>query len=705
VSTAAAPPRDELRALRAELAQFRRVCDAVPVAIAYYERDGHICRYANQGYARMFGCTPQSVLGRTVAQVIGAEAARFIQPQVDRVLGELISVRYERELPGEPAVDGGLPRHIEVHLLPHVDDQGQAIGAFVLISDISRHRRAESALRLSEERLAKFMQASDEGIVFHQGGLITDANPPLLELVGRSLAEVVGRPALSFVAPEARPQVAEVMGAGRETRYDTALLHRDGRAIPVEFSVRTLQFQGHAQRMTRVRDIRARLAAEARIRQLAQTDPLTGLLNRAAFDEQVTLRLAEAQAQGRKLALLFIDLDHFKRVNDSLGHPVGDALLRTVAARIAAALRDDDLVCRFGGDEFVLLLQGVAHEDAVDGVARKLVRTVGEPVDLDGTAISVTPSIGVALFPAHGRTAAELVRNADTAMYRAKARGRAGHEFFQQAMLEAARAELALEAELAQAVSDEAFELHYQPQVDAASGALMGIEALLRWRHPQRGLVGPEHFLPLAEARRLILPMGHWVLVSALKQSLHWHRAGLARVPVAVNLSALQFGAPGFAQDVARTLAATGAEGPMLELEITERMLMEDIDAVRATLEPLRALGLRVAVDDFGTGFTSLRHLMRLPLDRLKIDRGFVEGLPHDSGAAAVADAVIGLARGLGLEVVAEGVETPAQREHLLQRGCRVQQGLLHGAPMPAAQLAQWLQQRRLPALGIRPSP
>ncbi len=683
-------PPDELRALRAELAQFRRVCNAVPVAIAYYERAGNVCRYANEGYAAMFGQTVHSILGLTVAEVIGAEAAALIQPQVDRVLSELVSVRYERSL---PAPDGSL-RSIEVHLLPHSDESGAAIGAFVLIADISRHRQAEAALRESEERLAKFMQASAEGIVFHQGGLITDANPPLLQLLGYHLPELMGRPALDFVAPDARQQVTAVMTANRETRYDTAVLHKSGERIPVEFIVRSMHVGGALQRMTIVRDIRPRLQAEARIHHLAHHDALTGLPNRMAFIERAGTLLAQARLAGRALALLFVDLDHFKRINDSLGHPVGDVLLQTVAGRITATLREADLVSRFGGDEFVLLLHGAADEAAVAEVARKLLAAVGEPLQVQGTTISVTPSIGVAMFPAHGDTAAELIKHADTAMYHAKARGRAGHEFFRPEMAEAASTELAMEGRLAQAVRDEEFVLFFQPQVDAASGSLLGVEALLRWQHPQQGLIGPELFIPLAEARRLILPMGRWVLRQALRHAVAWHASTLAPVPVAVNLSALEFQAEGFADSVEHALAEAGAAGTMLDLEITERMLMDDTGGVLATLVQLRAQGVRVTVDDFGTGYSSLQTLGRLPLDRLKLDRSFVAGLPDDAAAAAIAAAVIQMGQGLKLQVLAEGVETHEQQTWLLRQGCSAQQGLVHGEPMPAAEFEVWLRAR-----------
>ena len=683
-------PADELRALHAQLAQFRRLCNNVPVAMAYYERFGNTCRYANQGYAEMFGFDEQSILGREVAEVIGDEAAQTIRPQVDRVLSEQVSARYERLIPGP----GGDLRSIEVHLLPHVDGAGAAIGAFVLISDITRHRRAEAALRDSEERLAKFMHASAEGIVFHKAGIITDANPPLLALLGHTMEQLLGRSPLDFIAPDHHARVIEVMTSGQEISYDSMALHADGSRLPVEFIVRTMQHQGEQLRMTIVRDLRDRLEAQARIHHLAHHDTLTGLPNRAAFIGRATTLLAQARQAGQGVALLFIDLDHFKRVNDSLGHPAGDRLLQTVAERIIATLREADLVARFGGDEFVLLLAGAASASAVAEVAGKLLAAVGAPLEVPGAWISVTPSIGVAMFPEHGDSAAELIKHADTAMYQAKARGRAAFHFFHPALAQRAQAELAMESRLAQAVSDREFVLHYQPQLRVTDGALIGVEALVRWLHPERGLIGPDDFIRIAEARRLILPIGQWVLDTALAQAVQWHRSGVAAVPMAVNLSALQFQAHGFVATIERALADADATGPMLELELTERMLMDDLDAVRGVLSTLRAMGVRIAVDDFGTGYTSLQHLKSLPLDRLKIDRSFVEDLPGDAGSAAIANAIIQMGLGLKLEVVAEGVETAAQRAHLLAQGCHAQQGLLDCAPMPVAAFEDWLRQR-----------
>ena len=716
--TARDPYDAELQALQARIAQFTLLCNNVPAAIAYYQRqDGYTCRYANLAYAQMFGRTEENILGLPVAQIIGADAAAAIQPRIDEVIRELRATRYERKLPiGQPG--SGRMRSIEVHLLPHVGPEGDAVGAFVLISDITRHRDAEAAVRESEERLAKFMHASAEGIVFHKGGFITDANPPLLEMIGYSMEEVLGRSTLDFVAPAARPRVAAVIAAAPEISYDSVVLHRDGHEIPVEFIVRTVHYHGEMLRMTIVRDIRDRLEAQARIHHLAHHDALTGLPNRLAFDERAQAALDHARDRGEGLALLFIDLDHFKRVNDSLGHQVGDMLLRTVADRITATLRwaparedgedaagkaepaprEGDLVARFGGDEFVLLLSGNPSPDAVKAVADKLLATVGQPLQVEGASISVTPSIGVAMYPEHGQTPAELIKHADTAMYQAKSAGRAHWCLFEPSMAENAYAELAMESLLAQAVREQQFQLHFQPQLSLADGSLLGVEALVRWQHPLRGLLGADAFIPLAEARRLILPIGQWVLHEALRCAVRWHQNGLAAVPLAVNVSTLQFQSSGFVESVEQALAATGASGHMLELELTERMLMEDVAAVRASLVRLKAIGVRIAIDDFGTGYTSLAHLKHLPIDRLKIDRSFVTDLPADRGSAAIAHAIIQLGRSLDMQVLAEGVETPAQRDWVQQQGCDAQQGFLSGGPLPQGSFEAWLRARKRPA-------
>jgi diguanylate cyclase (GGDEF)-like protein/PAS domain S-box-containing protein len=677
--------RAELAA-RAKAEQFRLLADNVPVLIAYYEAATYRCLFANKQYARTFGRDERSILGLTFAEVIGKAAAAEIQPQVDRMLNERRAVSYERRMPDAD----GQTRWIQVDLLPHLGPDGAPLAAFVLISDISKFRRAEQAVRESEERLAKFMQASCEGIVFHKGGFITDVNPPLLALIGYTLEEMLGRRTLEFIAPEEVAKVAAVIASGQETSYDSVIVHKDGTRIPVEFIVRTMERGGERFRMTIVRDLRDREAARARIHHLAHHDALTGLPNRAAFIEHLEQLVHPASEHEPPLALLFIDLDHFKRVNDSLGHLAGDRLLQTVALRITGCLRETDLVARFGGDEFLVLLADASRRADVEDVARKLLATIEAPVDAEGRPISVSASIGVALCPDHGLTPAELIKHADAAMYLAKSRGRANVQFFDPGTASVAYSALVIEGELAQGLARGEFVLYFQPQLRARDGAFVGCEALIRWQHPRRGLLPPDEFIPVAEQRRLMLPIGRWALLQAARAAQSWRGGALADAPVAVNLSSMQFHASGFVETVTEVLRETGLDGRRLELELTERMLMSDLGPVRETLARLKALGIRISVDDFGTGYSSLGHLKELPIDKMKIDRSFVRDLP-ERDSAAIATAVIQMGHSLDITVIAEGVETAAQRDFLAAAGCDELQGDAIGPPMTSEALERWV--------------
>ncbi len=674
---------------RSQAEQFRLLADNVPALIAYYRAADNLCLFANKQYAQTFGWDERSIVGRHTWEVIGDAAWQQVQPKFDVVLRERRSVAYERQL----TRPDGQPQWIEVHLLPHLDADGAAIACFVLISDITKHRLAEQAVRESEERLGKFMQASCEGIVFHKDGFITDANAPACALLGYALDELLGRRTLEFVAPERVAQVSAVITARLETAYESVVIDKAGQRIPVEFIVRTMLHEGETMRMTIVRDLRDRHAALARIHHLAHHDALTGLPNRMAFMDQLDHLMGAARAADGALALLFIDLDHFKRVNDSLGHLVGDLLLQTVTARITDCLRTDDCVARFGGDEFMVLLTGVTDRAVVEQVAGKLLAAIEAPLDVGGRPISVSPSIGVALFPEHGRTPAELIQHADAAMYQAKARGRATIRFFDPDLASAAYDALVIEGQLSQALATGAFELHYQPQLRARDGRLVGVEALIRWHHPERGLLLPDDFIPVAEQRRLMLPIGHWVLREALRTARGWHAGGLT-LPVSVNLSSMQFQQRGFVDGLAQLLEQEQASGGWLELELTERMLMEDLDEVKAVLGRIRALGIRISVDDFGTGYFSLGHLKELPIDKVKIDRSFVQDLPGSPDACAIARAIVQLGHSLELVVVAEGVETQAQEHFLRELGCDELQGLLISAPLTSEALQRWAARR-----------
>jgi diguanylate cyclase (GGDEF)-like protein/PAS domain S-box-containing protein len=680
---------------RARADQFQLLADNVPVLISSFEAGSFRCLFANKLYAHTFGFDEHSVIGCTFAEIIGPDAAEAIQPYVDYVLFEHKATSYEREL---RAPDG--TRHwLEVNLIPHVGLDGTLLAAFVLITDITKHRLAEQSVRESEERLGKFMQASVEGILFHKQGYITDANPPLCELVGFTLDELLGRYVLDFVPADQVSKVATIMEAGEETSYESVILHKDGRRMPIEFIVRTIERHGERMRMSIVRDIRDRHAAQAHIHHMAHHDVLTGLPNRVSLMEHLGHMIATARRNDSQVALLFIDLDHFKRVNDSLGHLVGDTLLQTLARRITETLRTTDVVARFGGDEFIVLLPRTLQRMDVEEVAQKLLAAIEVPVNADGRLISVTPSIGVSMFPHDGETADDLIKNADTAMYLAKSRGRANFQFFTSEMASSAYAALVLESQMAQALARGEFELYFQPQVRARDGVLVGAEALIRWNHPERGLLLPDAFIPLAEQQRLMLPIGQWVLREAARCARRWHVAGMVGVPVAVNLSTVQFQTSGFTALIEQLLQEEDVGGELLEFELTERMLMDDLPEVKRKLCELKEMGIRISVDDFGTGYSSLAHLKELPIDKMKIDRSFVLGLPGESDSAAIARAIVQMARGLGLAVIAEGVETEAQRGFLARLDCDELQGTLISTPLTLADFERWAHAHRAAAL------
>ena len=462
--------------------------------------------------------------------------------------------------------------------------------------------------------------------------------------------------------------------------------------------------EGLAEHLAAPASQREQEAAEARILFLTHHDPLTGLPNRGTFVRQSAALFEQASLAQGGLALMVIGLDHFKRVNESLGYDVGDAVLRTVAQRIITALRVTDLVGRLAGDQFLVMLGGSPDATAINDVAGKLLQAIEATLPLENErSISITASIGVALFPLHSMQPEVLLRQADTAATHAKQHGGAQALNFVPEMSTAAFDALVLESDLARALAEGQFELAYQPQVRWGDGVLVGVEALVRWRHPERGWVSPDDFIPLAEQRRLMLGIGQWVLNEALNRARQWRAVGLITVRVGVNLSAMQFQGGGFLAWVTRALQESGVSGEALELEVTERMIMDDLPDGHASLEALRRLGVHVALDDFGTGTTSLSQLRHLGIDRLKIDRSFVADLPHDRASAAVADAIIRLAQGLNLEVLAEGVETEAQWAWLAARGCPMAQGHVIALPMPAAEFERWLAGRTSSAGGSLP--
>ena len=566
-----------------------------------------------------------------------------------------------------------------------------------------------AALKQSQLRFERVLDVAPEGILLTDAeGRIVIANGRCETLFGYAREELLGQP-IELLLPEERraphremraaymqkPRVREMGSPG----LDLVARRKDGTVFPVDVSLGPLETEQGTWVVAMVRDMSERKRFEEEILRQATHDALTGLPNRTLFRQLLEQAMSQAQRDETLLAVIFLDLDGFKTLNDTLGHSAGDGLLTQVAARLRAALRASDVVARQGGDEFTILVSGVRHIQDVTRVAEKLLAVIAKPYEVEGREVEVTASLGITLYPIDDADADSLLRNADTAMYRAKHEGRNRYSFYTAEMNAEVRHRLEMETGLRRALREGQFEVFYQPQVRVKDGAWVGLEALIRWRHPERGLVLPGEFISIAEESGLIEPIGEWVLATVCRQIAEWKRRGLPPLRVAVNLSARQFGKASLLDDVAAILTGPGMGqcGSLLELEVTESILMGDSQRSAALLEGLRALGLGLAIDDFGTAYSSLSYLKRFPLTALKIDRSFIDGVVEDANDAAIARAIIELAHSLHLAVVAEGVETPAQWQWLKEHGCDLAQGYLFGRPMPAAEVEAQMRERCAP--------
>ncbi|MDA0737637.1 MAG: EAL domain-containing protein [Nitrospirae bacterium] len=446
-----------------------------------------------------------------------------------------------------------------------------------------------------------------------------------------------------------------------------------------------------------------RKRADERMAFLAQYDSLTGLANRSLFKELLGLALARAERNGKHVALMFLDLDRFKIINDSLGHDGGDQVLKVVAERLRSRMRKSDTVARLGGDEFTVILEGIGTVQDATNVAQELLDIVAQPIMVQDQELFVTPSIGIAIHPQYGKDSETLIKNADMAMYRAKRQGRNTYRFYTTTMEGNGKASqhLAMETNLRHALDREEFLLHYQPLIDMKSGRVIALEALLRWCHPERGLILPEEFIPLAEENGMIVPIGEWVMATACQQNKEWQEAGLPLTSVSVNLSARQFRQKSFVGKVASILAQSKLDPQFLELELTESLLFESNGASTNRLKELKALGLNISIDDFGTGYSSLSYLKCFPIDTLKIDRSFVGDIPSNEGDSAIASGMIALAHGLHMKVTAEGVETQAQWDFLRERGCDAIQGFLMSPAVAPEEVTTCFQNRWLEPVAV----
>jgi len=554
------------------------------------------------------------------------------------------------------------------------------------------HRKAVQALAESEERYRLLVDNSQDAIFLTagRGGRILSANPAACSMFGASVEELVagGRAALlDPTDPRLRAAVEEHARTG-QFAGEVTLRRRSGESFPAEVKAAVFTASdGTEYGSTIIHDITER----KRLEHLAEHDALTGLPNRLLFSDRLELALAGTARTGRHLAVMFMDLDRFKNINDSLGHEMGDQLLREAALRLRSSVRATDTVSRQGGDEFLVLLPELDAEEDAARVAEKLNAAMARPFQLGASEVVVSASIGIACSPEDGTEPDVLLRNADAALYAAKGAGRNRYQFYSADMNARTLDRLHLEADLRRALERGQLFLVYQPQVNLASGALVGIEALVRWRHPQRGVVPPAEFIHVAEDSGQITAIGTWVMETACRQHAEWVAQGLAVGSMAVNVSAYQFRQPGFVESVAAALERAGLPPGRLELEVTESVVMQGVMEVLVKLEALQRLGVRLAIDDFGTGYSSLSYLRQFPVHRLKIDQSFTQRLPDDRGSEAIAQAIISMGHSLGMDALAEGVETAAQAERLQSLWCDTAQGYHYAKPLPAEAFADYL--------------
>jgi diguanylate cyclase (GGDEF)-like protein/PAS domain S-box-containing protein len=565
--------------------------------------------------------------------------------------------------------------------------------ALALAKSVRRHRQVESALGDSLRRYRRFFESTPAGIYRSSvDGRFFECNPALVRLLRYDSVEELLRAdaaSLYFDPAERQRFIARLKTAGQLDESEFRLRRKDGSPVWILENVTWRGAQdGEPDSIEgTLIDITGRKAAESGIAYQAYHDGLTGLPNRALFLDRLAQSLAKARRTDTGVAVLMLDVDRFKTVNDVHGHDLGDRLLRTAAERLRAMVRQGDTAARFGGDQFTVLLQYDAGADDAAKVAQNLLERLAEPFLLDERPLRVTASAGISLYPADGADADSLLRSADLARRRAKELGGNCYELCTAAMNARAVARLALDADLRRALERQELELVYQPVVSFATGLTVAMEALLRWRHPQRGLVPPAQFIPLAEELRLVIPIGEWVLANACRQAREWQRGALPGIRIAVNLSALHFQNAGLPDTLAALLHEVGLDPGSLDLEITESAAMQNVEQTVATLAALRGLGVRISIDDFGTGQASLAYLQRLPIDCLKIDRDFVRDIANGRPAEAIVTAIVELAHGLGLTVIAEGVETEQQLAFLKLRGCDEYQGYLTSKPLPAAEI------------------
>ena len=697
---------DPQDSLSAELARLQPGLGVLQLPVSVIDQLQRY-RYANAAYLAFFGLAPGELIGRTPADVYGADLGDDRRRVLDRSLaGEFVIL--DRVTTAGP----NLGRWVRAHYMP-VRVAGQVVATAILLVDIQHLKDTEEALRENELELLRLNSILSEHLENTPLAVIEwdpDLRPKRWSgnaeaMFGWNAAEVIGRAAQDWrlLYEEDGTGIDAMVGRLAKGAISKASVvnrchRRDGTVIWVEWHHSALHDdQGRlVSILSLAQDVSIRMKTEARLQHMATHDGLTGLPNRLILTERLNSAISRAQRLGKRVAVMFLDLDRFKDINDTLGHAMGDELLKEVSQRVRHTLRQSDLLARLSGDEFVIVLEDLEDEEGTDRVARKILDEVTQPVTLGGHEVQVSASIGLATFPDDGEDAETLLKNSDSAMYQAKNLGRSSVRAFSKTLSQRRDSQLAIAAGIMRALRHGELMLLYQPIVDLASGRVSRVEALLRWNDPLDGIRLPRTFVPVAEEVGLMRELGLWVFEAAARQAAAWNAKGLDKFTVAVNVSLSQLRDPEFVAHVEAILARTACAPAWLSLEIDEKTAVKDLETVNQNLGALRALGLTVAIDDFGTGATSLSHLRQLPVGTLKIDRSFMAEIGDDPGDAAsregrtIVAAVTGLATGLGLEVVAQGVERPSQLQLVRELGCQAYQGFLACPPVKAAELESW---------------
>jgi diguanylate cyclase (GGDEF)-like protein/PAS domain S-box-containing protein len=701
-----APMQKKAQDPAAREARVRGAFDYAAIGMALIAPDGRWLK-VNQALCGIVGYSEQEMLGLTYHKITHPDDLAMISAHATKLLaGEIATYEVEKRYVHKRGHDV----HVFLSMSLVRDGNDAPLYFICQVQDISARKSTEEALFAEQERARVTLDSiGDAVLTTNMAGCIGYMNVVAEKMTGWSRKEAAGRPLAEVFhivdgltrAPArnpARMALAENKTVGMAA--GVVLVRRDGSEVGIEDSAAPIHDRDGkvAGAVLVFHDVTASREMAEKMAHLAHHDALTDLPNRVLVNERLVQAIALARRHGRKAAVLFLDVDRFKHVNDSLGHAMGDKLLLSVAARLLACVRASDTVSRQGGDEFLVLLPDIERPQDAAYFAAKMLTALALPHRIDAQELHVTMSIGIGLYPDDGQDVDTVIRSADTAMYHAKENGRNNYQFFAQDMNTRVVERLSTEGSLRGALERGEFSLYYQPKMDLETGVLIGTEALIRWLHPVRGTILPERFIPIAEDCGLITPIGNWVLREACKQTKAWVDAGLEVTPVAVNISAVQFRHKDFLEDVRRILTETGLEPGCLELELTESVLMHDAESTGSTLRALKAMGVQLSVDDFGTGYSSLSYLTQFPIDTLKIDQSFVHRMLLNANDASVISAVISMGKNLNQRVIAEGVETEEQLRFLQARQCHEGQGYFFSHPLNTEDFAKFVKTRASPA-------